>query len=118
MLIWVTAEPEGDHKVGPSAACGLGETVFDSENVNLFLDASLPVNMVWIPQLFLGTSPSLSGAQIESDLFGVPTRAFANVAHFRVRGRRLSAKYKDGVWDRDTLSIKHTPGTRIVKVNC
>ena len=93
VLVGVTAEPERDHEIRPAAACGLGEPVFDSKHINFFLDASLPVNIYVSPRLFLAwTSPLLSGAQIESDLFGVPTRAFANVAHFRVRGRRLCAK--------------------------
>ena len=94
VLVWVTAEPERDHEVGPSAACGLGEPVFDSEHVNFFLDASLSVNVYMSPRLFLGglITVIVRRAQIESDLFGVPTHAFANVAHFCVRGRRLSAK--------------------------
>ena len=70
--------------------------------------------------MFLGGLSTLivRRAQIESDLFGIPTHAFADVAHVCVRGRRLSAKWKDGVWDQDTLSIKHTPGTRIATLNC
>ena len=120
VLVWVTAEPEGNHKIGPSAACGLGEPVFYSEHVDFFLDARLSVNVYVSPRLFLGglITVIVKCAQIESDLFGIPTLAFANLTHVFVRGRRLSAKWKDGVWDQDTWSIKHQPGTRIVKLNC